>query len=434
MRTVTIYTPHSSARLRYILHWLFTEQLHINYVLTHSLDDVSILPFCITYGAWLPTSLSISDSGLLWEEVKKKQDVMPGQWKGVPTLYATEKKDYTIPFDIFSALFFLLSRYEEYYPYSADKQGRYPATESILFSLQLLERPIVDEWVHQFRKTLAEQYNIIGDPPAFSYQATYDIDIAYSYLYKGWKRTTGAYSKDLLSGNIKQFTERSTVIARAQRDPYDSYKLLNELHSSSATSPIFFILAALKTTQYDKNISPLHPKMKSLIRRLHKTGTIGMHPSYNTDTEPKVFTTEKKLLEQTINDPITCSRQHYIKFILPQTPRQLIKAGITDDYSMGYGTHLGFRAGTGKSFLWYDIKDEVVTTLRIHPFCFMDTTAHFENQLSINDAFNRLENMAIKLKACTSKMITVFHNNSLGTDKQWDGWKERYSAFIKGIS
>jgi hypothetical protein len=99
---------------------------------------------------------------------------------------------------------------------------------------------------------------------------------------------------------------------------------------------------------------------------------------------------------------------------------------------MGYGSRSGFRAGTGRSFLWYDLTTESTTPLRVHPFCFMDSTAHFEEGLSPDEAFTKLDQMRARLMLTHSSLVTVFHNFSLGSDKGWDGWAERYEQFLKG--
>ncbi len=97
---------------------------------------------------------------------------------------------------------------------------------------------------------------------------------------------------------------------------------------------------------------------------------------------------------------------------------------------MGYGSHLGFRAGTGNSFLWFDLEKDMATQLRVHPFCFMDTTAHYEAKLSPAEAFARLEAMSKVLEKTGSTLITVFHNFSLGTSNEWKGWRQAYEHFL----
>jgi len=64
---------------------------------------------------------------------------------------------------------------------------------------------------------------------------------------------------------------------------------------------------------------------------------------------------------------ITQSRQHYIRFNLPEGYQRLIAAGITDDYSMGYGSVNGFRASVASSFYWYDLEKEVLSLIKHLP-------------------------------------------------------------------
>jgi hypothetical protein len=136
------------------------------------------------------------------------------------------------------------------------------------------------------------------------------------------------------------------------------------------------------------------------------------------------------MLEEITGQKIPVSRQHYIRIKMPDTYRMLLKNGITGDYSMGYGSHLGFRAGTGNSFTWYDVAQDSQTALRVHPFCFMDTTAHFEAKLSVMEAFEKLDAMSKLLEKTGSAMITIFHNFSLGTSNEWKGWRQAYEDFL----
>jgi hypothetical protein len=430
--TLVIYCPNTSERFRYIIGWLFKEQLKLNYRITNNAEDLASLSFFISYGNAHPNSFSIPDAGLLWEQDVSQKEITSGNWSDVPVLFTVSGAANSIPFDILSAAFFLLSRYEEYYAYTPDKHGRYPAEESILYKHGLLERPILDEWVHQLRILLRSKFDLTIPEAQFSFQPTYDIDIAYSYRAKGLRRTASHFLKDIVSGQWQRLSERLSVLSNAHVDPYDSYDWLRKLHTTYGIAPVYFILAALKTTRYDKNISPLHPAMRLLITRLSQEGAIGLHPSYYSNSE-KTFLQEKNTLENIVSSSISISRQHYIKNILPGTYELLLANDITEDYSMGYGTHLGFRAGTGQSFLWYDLSEEKITALRVHPFCFMDTSALFQLELDVDTAFERLNGIANKLKDTGSMLITIFHNSSLGNSTEWKGWKDAYEAFIKNL-
>lgn len=428
---ILIYCPFTSNRLLYVLDWVFKTRLGIDYSLSNSLDAAST-ENCISYGNDKGV-ISVPESGLLNEQGLKQHSVITGSWNNTPTLYASLNASYNVPFDIFSAIFFLIARYEEYYSFTPDKHSRYPATDSILYKNNWLERPLVDEWIEQLRQLLHAK-GIVTSSPSFSYTPTYDIDIAWSHKNKGITRTVGGIMRAVLSGRLNDVAQRIRSLFNENQDPYYSFEEIAALHKKYQYTPVYFVLAALHTGAFDKNISPSHPAMKQLIQRLAHEGVLGIHPSYNMNSTPYLLLEEKGLLEKISGIRITQSRQHYIRLWFPATYRQLIEAGITDDHSMGYGTHLGFRAGTANTFKWYDLENETATTLYVHPFCFMDSTARHELNLSADAAFAKLEGFAAMLKKLNTPLITVFHNFSLGTDAGWQGWPEAYAAFLKKMA
>jgi len=429
MENIVVYSSGNSNRLKYVLDWLLKERLQLDYVMTSNERDASGLAFFISYGKPLPNSVSIPDAGMLWQKEYVKTIPAKGAWNELPTLFATQEGGYTLPFDLLSAIFFLLSRYEEYHSFNADKHGRYPAANSILYKHGWLLRPIVDEWVYAFRKQIQSATGVTIPATAYLFQPTYDIDMAYSHLHKGAGRIVGAYMRALLKGDVKQISERTQVLKKKQKDPYDSFRWLRQLHKEYDCKPLYFILSSTQTTAFDKNIHPKHPAMIRVIKNAAKDGSIGIHPSYYSGERNKIAK-EKMMLEEITGQKIHVSRQHYIRIKMPDTYRMLLKNGITEDYSMGYGTHLGFRAGTGNSFAWYDLTQDSQTELRVHPFCFMDTTAHFEAKLSVMETFEKLEAMSKLLEKTGSTMITIFHNFSLGTSNEWKGWRQAYENFL----
>jgi hypothetical protein len=96
---------------------------------------------------------------------------------------------------------------------------------------------------------------------------------------------------------------------------------------------------------------------------------------------------------------------------------------------MGFPDAIGFRAGTSRSFWWYDLMQEHQTSLRIHPFAFMDTTARDYLGLSAEEAFKALHNLRATLQGVGGTLTTIFHNFSLGTASDWPRWRQYYEAF-----
>ncbi|MBC7553391.1 MAG: polysaccharide deacetylase family protein [Taibaiella sp.] len=431
MHTVVVYSPNNNARLTYVLDWLLKERLQLQYLLNPVGPNSSAIG-SITYGA-NSNGFSIPVSGFL--EPAKVLPLTPqaGEWQGIPTLFAVGVNDFSLPFDLFAAIFYLLSRYEEYLPYTADRHSRFPHTESILHKQGCLHRPVADEWVWQLRLALCAAWGVMLPPLTYHFQPTYDIDIAFSHSFKGITRLAGAYLKALLKGDIAQLSEKTQVLKKKQKDPYDSFEWLRQLHERNGSKALYFILCALNTTAFDKNISPRHPAMTRVIRQLAKEAQLGIHPSYYA-TQLPLLAAEKNTLEEIAATKIHISRQHYIKLKIPATYRLLLAGGVDEDYSMGYGAHTGFRAGTGSSFMWYDIENEQVAPLRIYPFCFMDTTAHYEMGLNPQQAFTELNRLATLLNANGGTLTTIFHNFSLGTATEWHCWQEKYMQFLEDNS
>lgn len=136
-------------------------------------------------------------------------------------------------------------------------------------------------------------------------------------------------------------------------------------------------------------------------------------------------------MEQVIEKEVFLSRQHYIRFHLPSSYRRLAEAGITDDYSMGYGSINGFRASTGNAFYWYDLEKDACSHLKVHPFCFMDANAFYEQEQNPASGFAELKHYYDCCKNYQTTFCTIWHNNFLGTDSLYNGWKECYEKFIR---
>ncbi len=430
---VTVWSPRDSPRLRFVLDWLLGDCLGMAYHLTHDRGEAATATYALAYG-WMEQVPSIHAGTLLWEEGIRPHTPSVQEWQGLNTLYFDGDSPCDIQFDVFSGIFYLLSRYEEYLPFMPDKHGRYPAQQSILYPA--LERPVVDEWVEAVRLFLEQVWGVSLPRRSFDFQPSYDIDIAWSYLFKGMKRTLGGLLADGCSMNWQRAKERLAVLRGDKSDPYDSFIWMFAQHMEGDPRPLYFVLAALNPSRFDKNISPHHPRMASLVRALSGSGVLGLHPSYNVSADR--WKREQDMLQSISEGSIVDSRQHYIRLLFPQTYDLLLSCSITDDWSMGYSTCFGFRAGTSRPFPWYRLPDgqsgEGVMPLRIHPFCFMDTTAHFDLGLSAEAAFDRLRGMANRLLHTGGRLVTIMHNFSLGTDPQWKGWRAEYELFLQDIA
>ncbi|MCW3119867.1 MAG: hypothetical protein JWM28_3949 [Chitinophagaceae bacterium] len=350
------------------------------------------------------------------------------------------------PFDIFAASFYLLSRYEEYLPHHKDQYGRYAHENSLAFRENFLHLPIVNIWIKSFIRSLQNKFpGLMEDAPSDSHRPTtpgsrltflptYDIDEAWSYKYKPFWKNAGGFVKSFFKGEWPRLRERMNVLAGKLDDPYDAYQWMDQLHQRFNLKPYYFFILADKAGRYDKNILPGKRGMRELIKQHNDKYPLGIHPSWQSGDDISLINKERRNLEQLTGDKIVASRQHYIRFTLPQTFRYLMEAGIEFDFSMGYGSINGFRASVAAPFYWYDLERDATAKLLLYPFCYMDANSFFEQKYTAQQAYQEMKQYGEIVKQVNGTMISIWHNNFLGTAEMYAGWREAYEKFIAEIS
>ena len=420
-----VYTHITSPRLQYICHFIFRDLLGVEFSITVDSEEFKNYhgPKINYSDAAIPGhGIWIKKHELLFEEIIIPQRILCFELNGTKAFFKTGSADY--PFDIFAASFYLISRYEEYLPHAKDEYGRYAHVNSLAFKEGFLNLPLVNIWVKEFAIKTKEKYSMINiQYSMFKFEPTYDIDIAYSYKHKGATRNIGGF---FTSPSL----ERIAVLLGSKKDPFDTYDWLEELHEQNNLQPIYFFLVAERNKKYDKNILPHKDAMWELVERHAKKYEVGLHPSWQSGDDAALLKREKVQLEAMKGGELKTSRQHYIRFNLPQTYQQLIDAGITDDHSMGYGSINGFRASVASSYFWYDLEKEDQTDLRIHPFCFMDANSFYEQRQGPAESLIELKYYYESCKSVDGTLITIWHNNFLGSAKMFAGWKDIYRQFI----
>lgn len=416
---IVLYSNIIGPRLQYICRFIFEQQLRLSFQLTNDRSVfINSKAFKLNYSYEpLPEAdWQLRPHKLLFENDIKPQDCdcfLLNQRKAFFKNGATD-----FPFDILAASFYLISRYEEYLPHSKDSYGRYAHENSLAWKNNFLDQPLVNFWIFDFARLLIEKG--LKDPiqfPEFKTEISYDIDIAWSYCYKGIKRNLGGLIR-------KPSLNRLLVLSGLKKDPFDCYDYLQEIHRRKNIRAIYFFLVAEKNGEYDKQILPSTRAMQALIRKHADLYETGLHPSWQSHSDPTIFEQEKKILESITGKAVTRSRQHYIWFTLPTHYEWLIYAGINDDYSMGYGSINGFRASTASVFHWYNLAAERETNLLVHPFCYMDANCFYEQKLNTKESYDELMKYLKLCKQANGVFSCIFHNHFLGDDPMFKGWRE----------
>jgi hypothetical protein len=334
--------------------------------------------------------------------------------------------DSFLPFDLFAAGFYLVTRYEEYISDEKDHFGRFLAVKSILYENDLLKKPVVNIWAGMLAAEISKVYpQLVWPERKFRFLSTIDVDNAWAYRHKGFARTGGAIANALLKAKLGDFFERLAALLQLKSDPYDNFSYIHSVFERNEKLVRFFYLLG-NYGKFDKNVSHKNRYYRKLIQQTKRKYEVGIHPSVAaaTDKTGNTLGEEKQRLEQITGSEIKISRQHYLKIEYPVTFRNFLKAGISEDYSLGYASETGFRAGISTPFYFYDLERETTTGLLLIPFQVMDVTLQQYLEHKPDEAWEEIQNLMNEVKNVKGTFVSVWHNESVNDRGIWKGWRE----------
>ncbi len=429
-----VYTPEIKPRLKYIFDLILDEVLGITYKLTtdqeHFIDFIG--PKFNYSQEQIAKEHFIYANGLLLEKGIHPQKIEKQNYLEQTVIFANTVENSLIPFDLFAASFYLVSRYEEYLEYTPDKHGRFPAKSSIAYQSGFLQKPVVNIWAKHLLELLQNEYPRLESKPIheYTFSPSYDIDIAFSYLSKGIMRTIGGFLGHLRQLDFDQIFDRTKVLLSGKNDPYDTFKYQQETHNKyRGLRPNYFFLLG-EYGAFDKNIATDRWRYQNLIQSINDHYNIGIHPSYKSNSDDQIVQQELQMISAIVKKDITRSRQHYIKLHLPDTYQTLLDLEIEKDYSMGFPEELGFRAGIASSFNFYLLNQEIKVPLKIYPFCIMDVTLRDYKKLSPETAIKKIEEIVASVKSVDGLCSVVWHNHSLSQIDGWEEWRTVYESMF----
>ncbi len=417
---LTIYSEIISSRLEYILQLFFNDLLGTEYELTSDKYKFTRLTSPkISYAKQKAgDELLIVPSGLLFEDEIRWQHIEVDEWHGLKIFFRTSDNA-DIPFDIFSASFFLVTRYEEYIAHHKDDLSRYEASESTAYKNGFLEEPIINQWACKFKEILLQKFpDLKFNARKYRFLSTIDIDNAFAFKYKGFVRSTGALLRSLFNRDFNNFIARILTLFFNEDDPYNTYNYIDYIENKFGFSSLFFFLVG-NYSRYDRNVNVRNIAFRSLIKNIATDHQVGIHPSFQSNKKVSLLEEEIRRLHVILGHEVTKSRQHFLILEMPITYERLINYGISEDYSMGYATKTGFRAGICTPFRFYNLRKEQVTDLTVYPFQIMDVTLMQYLRLNPDQAIKKCQEIIIKIKQVDGLFISLWHNESLSDQGVW---------------
>ena len=429
---ILAYTHKNSPRVEYIFRQVFRRLLGLEVQVTTSVADF------IEYGgpkfSYAPRPLGkevfFRSHGLLIEKGINEHEIRVFEWNEIPVFFSAPEGS-ALPWDPFAASFFLLTRYEEYLPHIKDKHDRFSAESSLAYQNNFLHIPVVDHYALAIYDVLKQNFPELPDAKRdYRFLSTIDVDNAFAYKHKGFIRMFGGLLKSLFQFDLPQFTERLRVHLGILDDPFDTFDYLAALHRKEGVDALYFFLLADYGLN-DKNVPITSQKFRALIKSVADQAAVGIHPSYTSNFKPERLPVEINRLATVVHQDVIRSRQHFLKLTLPETYQRLVELDIRDDYTMGYASQPGFRAGTCSTYVFYDLDREIQLPLRIHPFAYMEGTFMHYLEMNPEQAEPVIDALIEEVRKVNGTFISLWHNDSVSEHGHWKGWRGLYERTIR---
>ncbi len=403
-----IYTQKITPRIVYTFKHILTNVLGIPIKFTSKIEEfIAHEGMKFSYGKQaLGNEFFVQNVEILLEQGLTEVEIKVQTWDDVPCFFAVQEAS-EIPFDIFAATFYLLSRYEEYMPHVKDKEGRFPATESLAYEGNFLDRPVVDIWAYKFKKILQKSFpDIEPGSRQFGTMTIINVHHVFNFKNKGFIRTVLGTFIDVFQLQFWRIIDRIEVLLNIKKDPFDVFDELIGFIKKYRVKMIFMFQLS-DFTIYDRNISPNRINYRTTIKYVADYAKIGLLLGYYAVNEIKILKLEKRRLENIVHRSVESVMNSKFNLVLPDSYNNLTELEIKNDYSMGYPGTMGFRAGTCTPFLFYDINVEITTPLMVHPYIFNSGTLENANKEQMKD---NLAAILEEVKSVDGAFKAVFSN------------------------
>ncbi len=423
-----IHTQKLTPRISYVFKHICTRILGVDIAFTSGIEEfISYNGAKLSYGKQpMGNELFVQSEGLLAQQGFEAFDIVVKEWEETVCFFAISPRS-ALPFDIFAASFYLLTRYEEYLPHVKDEKGRFPASESLAFKKGFLQYPVIDIWAYKFKKILLGSFpDLLFSEKRTTVHSLVEARQPYAFKHQGFLRSLMGYSSDIWKLKFRQITMRTQVILGLRKDPFNTFNwIINASRKKSAQLSIFFLLG--DALEFKESLNTQRHKFKMLVKYVADYREVGLIFSHIALKNYELLKNEKKRMEEITNRTLLSSLNAQFLISLPDIYRNLVELEVEKDFTMVYANAVGFRAGTCTPFLFYDLDSEIKTPLIVSPIAM--TTKAFENkhESEINKTFNTVFK---SVKAVNGTFSMLFSNTNFSSSEKNKVWR---SLFIEKL-
>lgn len=394
--------------------------------------------------AWL-TKQSYPSLPLSYRPIDDIPDLTT-EHKLVPKIYGsneTQRFDSSVQkseldLDIFGSIFFLITLYEEYGRTEADVFGRFLYTESILYKENLLQRPVVNEYLEILWHCLKSKCPALKRKERkYAVKLSHDVDVPFSHAQSTYHFVRSSLADILFRKSPstfgKRFTSRFSKKKRFTNDPNNNFDYLMDVSADMNLASDFNFIASAGKGTTDERYEIDSSFFKKLLSDIHQRGHhIGIHPGFFTFNNPEQLGSEfgklKRMCDELgIKQNRWGGRQHYLLWKNPLTWRIWNQAGLQYDSSIGSEYFSGFRSGVCYPYTVFDLETSQHLSLVEYPLIVMDTAAFKLG--GFKKYYPQIVNLSKVCKRYNGTFTMLFHNNYIISPKQ----KREYESLLKSV-
>ena len=424
-----VYTQKTTPRISYIFKHICLRILGVEVLFTSVIEEfISHTGPKISYGKKpMGNELFFQSYGLLEQQGFDFIEISVKKWENTVGFFAVSGNS-SLPFDIFSASFYMISRYEEYLPHVKDEMGRFMASESLAFKEGFLQQPVVDIWAYIFKNKLLEAFpEMIFRKKKLIVHPVIEAAQPFAYKQKGIFRSVVGYFNSFLKGKFRNIIARSQVILGVKRDPLDTFKwIVNKATRSKFNLTVFFLLG--NSLVFDESMNTHRQKFKMLIKYVSDYKEVGLIFSFNSLNDYEMLKNEKRRMEEITNRSLESSINSEFLVNLPDIYRHLVELEVKRDFTMVFRDTVGFRAGTCTPFLFYDLDYEIKTPLIVHPAAM--TTLAFQTKYA-SDIEKVVGNILKTVENVNGTFTIIFSNKDFSSAESNKVWRNIFSEKLQ---
>jgi hypothetical protein len=363
-----IFSNILTPRIKYIFNFIFKDILKAEVEFTgNSAYFLQSEHIRISYGDEpLGEELFFKSTPLLFsnklEEVKPKTFSF-GEYQ-VP--FPVEQS--ALPFDVFAASFFMISRYEEYL-HQRNTEEEFKPSKSYQHKWRILDRPVIDEWALMIKSIIKKKHpSFKFHEKKFQHQPTIHFNILPG-LPKGFLNQTKFVFSALFKKENNYLSSKFDRLTGVGINNEQVLEEVNKIAASKNNKALYFV---------DFPEVPIDYIKINGISKYFEEQSVGLLRPCASNKQKMTEIKEGLIKLKKIHPvaiPLTSQQLEVLKF--PICYLNILNSGITSDYSMGYGLVPGFRAGTCTPFNWYDLQLEKGTPLVVHSYCLTDHVLQF---------------------------------------------------------